>query len=1635
MKRSHKTKFKKIVSGMLAAAMSISLLATVPVSAETGKTTYTYDGYSVEYNVTNEWEGNQTVEITVSNTGDESILNWALKYDAEGEISNLWNANIYEQTESDYVVKNVGWNYEIAPNQSVIYGYTLSGENISVPETFEMYSKRVDVTEGYDVKCNYNQVWDTGVQGELVITNTSDTPIEAWTLSFDTNFVINNLWNGRILENTDTSYVVASQMWTNPIQPFSSTTIGFVGDKEVDIDALLNNFKLTAVVIGEGIPVVPVDPSEEKIEITANAEYNEENGNVTVSWITTNPNGIFDILMSPDGENFTSVGTVENVSEFVYTPATDFEAYHFKVVQKVGEQSAESNVVSVVKPVEDIVISAEAVYDEDSGNVTIKWTTNNENGTFEIIMSNDGENFASVDSVESVSEYIYTPTEDFETLYFQVKQTYKNQAAESNVVAVANSAEDIAISAEAAYDTENGNVIVEWTSNKENGIFEIFVSEDGESYTSIAVVEDVVEYVYTPENEFEVLYFKVKQTTGLKSAESNIAIISYPIDWEDETDTDSDGLTDVYEKYYYETEFENPDTDGDKLPDGYEVYYLGTDPLKIDSNDNDICDGDEDFDEDGLSNLEEYQYATNPLIGDTDYDDLSDYDEVNTHNTDPNLDDSDGDKVLDGDEIELGLNPNSDMTNGILDNERTFEQTISSDSDTLYFVNTENNPFEVSIDITASGIAENNFTAEASGYNYIMKNEAVLGVAPEFSYTDGLKIEDVVVNFNVDDSIIDNSNSKYATVSDEFAGIKRFNVFKYFEDTNMLLPIETFHDIEQNKVYAHTDELGTYCLVDMEMWLASLGIIPEAAQMQVMTLSDTPKTITNKVAKGDNLDVIFVIYSNSAFLKYAKTELISAASEIFNEAEKQGVTARIHFVAWNGGLYSNLNTGTQYAENINDATAMINKTTAINTASLTSVDYMLTKAINGIRGELQGNLLENSKKYCFIIDSGCNPACSSTNGGIDALKETGMDFSFIYAPGNANVTYYNALSTDNSTYQMVAGNGRLAFYEFVFDHMFDRKEQVYKIISSSGLVELPEDFGEINYNSNEDYDKDGLTDAEEIYFDAIDESGNNIVTVNADGSVTLPSFNECIAVKGTYVEAGLKRFYDDAGESILNQLDEIKVLPIISDPLSEDGDGDGILDLTEYEIMQRVRNTANMLTSGNTKDSVQTAENPDDKINPALSNSIVTLYGFNSITDMFDSETIDDETYFKAYTLANEKGLSFTEDTNKNDEEDKLDTSIQYGILGVDTDAFYLEAYSELNEDGSITNELRINSNLKFSKNLNHDRDGKLKSVTLLTNNEELNRNEIITRLKEEWSGSFEGSDHDFYKDMVIDVSVAINVVEDNKRYINNTKTKQSEYKNNYAEIKLIEYDNRTKEKVKKTAKNPHTSMKLNGNVIMSLYTMRYDTRISKAKYRKQRKEDILSVASHEFGHVLGLFDAYGDVCPQNYWLEIVWQNPEGENYEASFDEIKENDMMNNNEKVSANNIEMVIFARKADKDAEERGFQVFYPQARACVKDDNYSDGYKTTEIFKRSEAIKRNYIYFAHKQTIINGVDIYKGEYYYYDSSNNKYINISTITKDKLLEIIVKDKIYTKEKAAERKKLYTNYIDSIKKLKFVEK
>ncbi|MDD4341790.1 MAG: hypothetical protein PHO14_06100, partial [Kiritimatiellae bacterium] len=96
------------------------------------------------------------------------------------------------------------------------------------------------------------------------------------------------------------------------------------------------------------------------------------------------------------------------------------------------------------------------------------------------------------------------------------------------------------------------------------------------------------------------------------------------------------------------------DSDGDGLDDVYELRHAGIlCPL-------DPTDAAQDADGDGLTNLEEYQYGTDPQNPDTDGDGLSDYDEVKVYGTDPLDPDTDGDGLPDGWEMQHGFDPLSD---------------------------------------------------------------------------------------------------------------------------------------------------------------------------------------------------------------------------------------------------------------------------------------------------------------------------------------------------------------------------------------------------------------------------------------------------------------------------------------------------------------------------------------------------------------------------------------------------------------------------------------------------------------------------------------------------------------------------------------------------------------------------------------------------------------------------------------------------------------------------------------------------------------------------------------------------------------------------------------------------------------
>ncbi|NKF49228.1 PQQ-binding-like beta-propeller repeat protein [Shewanella sp. WXL01] len=115
-------------------------------------------------------------------------------------------------------------------------------------------------------------------------------------------------------------------------------------------------------------------------------------------------------------------------------------------------------------------------------------------------------------------------------------------------------------------------------------------------------------------------------------------------------DSDNDGLTNLRE-FNLRLNPQVADTDSDGISDGDEVDVYKTDPLNLDS------------DADGLTDGEEVNtYGTDPLNSDSDADGLTDFDEINQYQTNPLNTDSDADGLPDKWEVDNQLDPNMDSS-------------------------------------------------------------------------------------------------------------------------------------------------------------------------------------------------------------------------------------------------------------------------------------------------------------------------------------------------------------------------------------------------------------------------------------------------------------------------------------------------------------------------------------------------------------------------------------------------------------------------------------------------------------------------------------------------------------------------------------------------------------------------------------------------------------------------------------------------------------------------------------------------------------------------------------------------------------------------------------------------------------
>ncbi len=1013
---------KRLISFTLSLFMTFSIIfadnAIITAFAEeTNVKTYNYDNFKVEYIIDSEWEGAQSVRIKISNTGDETILNWYLKYNTSGAIENIYNATVYSESNGEYILKHNGYNYEIGAGDSVELGYILKGDDLAFPEEFKMCNKRVEKESGYTVNFNIISEWDAGFNADIVITNDTDSPIEAWTLAFDSNFNINNYWNCKLISNESDRYNFANQVWTTPIPAGGTASFGFTADKIDGAAPIAENWVLTEVVI--------------------------------------------DLSPIVEPQSFNIFGFVE--------------------------------------------------YAADSNSLLISWISEYDEGIFEIYTSNDGITFEKYTEVSNCSSYTYAVTEDFDKKYFIIKQIL-----------------------------DNGNI-------GESSIILITKGKNGYS-------------------------------------------MEFP-------DSDSDGVADYLEEAFG-LDINKTDTDDDGLSDYEEMFITGTDPTVYDSVKKGVSDAEADSDNDGLTNKQELSIGTNPVIPDSDGDNLTDGDEVNKYGTNPLIPDSDDDKINDGDEIKLGLDPLNPNTFGVPDSEYTFNVELTDNSDAMSEINTSDNEYKLSIELKAAGNVSENISVTESNYSETIKNSAIIGKSFDIEYDEACKVDEVVIKFTLNED----------TITESELGIERYCVFKLFEEYNILLPVYTEYDLNNGKLSSQVDEVGTYCLMDMEKLVDSFCSASETQEIEQSTEDVQPIMLYSSRNSGvwqngidkSSINVVFILdirdnIDDESF-ENIKTNIVKTAAEVLKESSNAKIYLLLqHYdkVSSNMLGYTVLDDDEQ--EFFTDSLKIYNALDEIRTNSVDDVNSycILSDAIKYV----YDNCDNSNGTYCFSIFDSADVVYRTSLVGeeiigvtgsddygyevLNKLRENTIDVSVIsnIAPeynlgyaidlydstGGIYIDGFGDISDEmlKHIYGYVPNNDKestiffngMSFEEMKLESPIT-KEYLNVAKELEGNLKEAYDNESIlaireKYNMYADSDDDGLYDFEEV------DIFNSMIEWNMEGDVILPTIEDyCKEINNEKVIKAMEEYIDENWNSLLS----FRVAPIKSDPMSEDGDKDGLLD-------------------------------------------------------------------------------------------------------------------------------------------------------------------------------------------------------------------------------------------------------------------------------------------------------------------------------------------------------------------------------------------------------------------------------------------------------------------------------------------
>ncbi|MDD5936012.1 MAG: cellulose binding domain-containing protein [Clostridiales bacterium] len=189
------------------------------------------EGFEVRYEVTSSWPGAFNTQLTITNTSDNVIDNWAISFHMPYEITDLWNGMILSNENGIYTIKNCGYNQDINVGESINFGFTghVEGDFV-LPDSFiiKSFEKETDIDD-ITFTFHVDQDWKSGFNGTITIRNNTEKAIEDWSLEFDFDHQINDFWTAEIISAEKNHYLIKNRGYNANIQPGECVSLGFSG--------------------------------------------------------------------------------------------------------------------------------------------------------------------------------------------------------------------------------------------------------------------------------------------------------------------------------------------------------------------------------------------------------------------------------------------------------------------------------------------------------------------------------------------------------------------------------------------------------------------------------------------------------------------------------------------------------------------------------------------------------------------------------------------------------------------------------------------------------------------------------------------------------------------------------------------------------------------------------------------------------------------------------------------------------------------------------------------------------------------------------------------------------------------------------------------------------------------------------------------------------------------------------------------------------------------------------------------------------------------------------------------------------------------------------------------------------------